>query len=422
MVDNNREKPVWSKIERLLKLVSSSRYSGFYKKLYSRKKINIKKITSLEDFKKIPFLTKPEIASAPADDRLYIPKDSRFSIYASSGTTDNPLVMYHKKFKFHPTILTKLRSLGIKRTLVLRPPWIAGGNLTSFKDYPASQIIGDLQNLSYSAKISRSTRIDSINATATVCVYFADFLAKEYDLGKIKLIWLGGEYVSKEKLKLLKKLYPEAYPMIPFLSVETRLRAYQCDYLSNKSPSLYHPMPDFYFEILNGGKIGEEGEGELVATTLDNEIPFPLIRYRTGDLVRIYSEKCNCGETQIIEVLGRTAFDSLRVQGVTLHRKYLEKAAIKSGLWPAFDYQLHVYEKLIGIKIKVQLELHLVPKIASKGSLSSITKGFSDHFLVTQGLTLTDLIHKDIFLPIKIVPERTFGKNYKQKLIIPHFS
>ena len=422
MNDNKSKRLIWQRIGRLLNFVYNNKHSNFYRKKYALAKIDIKKIKGLADFRLLPYLTREELVNSPPADRLFFPRDKTLSTYATSGTTSTPLVMYHQEYKFHPTVLNKLEKAGIKQTLVLRPAGIAGGNLKSWRSYPASQLIGDLQNLTLTAKLAKLAKVDSINATATVCIYFSEYLKKEYDVGNIRILWLGGEYVSKEKLKLLKKLYPKAYPIIPFVSIETLVRAYQCDYLSSKSPNLYHPMPDFYFEILSDKKISEDGEGELVATTLDKETPCPLIRYRTGDLVKIYSKKCNCGETQIMETLGRTAFDSLRIQGVTLHRKYLEKAAIKSGLWPAFDYQLHVFEKLIGTKIKIQLELHLLPKSPPKGSLPAITKEFSNQFLVTQNLTLTDLIQKDVFLPIKIAKAKNLESGYKQKLIIPHFS
>lgn len=66
-----------------------------------------------------------------------------------------------------------------------------------------------------------------------------------------------------------------------------------------------HIEPEYgVVEILtSSGELRSEGEGELVVTTLLNDV-MPLIRYRIGDLGEVVREPCPCGrETAILKQL-----------------------------------------------------------------------------------------------------------------------
>ena len=85
---------------------------------------------------------------------------------------------------------------------------------------------------------------------------------------------------------------------------------------------------EFYVEILDSatGRAAEEGEGELVLTSL-GRYGSPVIRYRTGDRVRAARGQCACGRTLVkLEggILGRVD-DMLIVRGVNVFPSAFEE-------------------------------------------------------------------------------------------------
>lgn len=82
-------------------------------------------------------------------------------------------------------------------------------------------------------------------------------------------------------------------------SGESVIFAAECEH-KNK-----HISPEYgYVEVLDeNGELRREGEGELIVTSLINNV-MPLIRYRIGDLGKVSYKSCKCGRnTAILEEL-----------------------------------------------------------------------------------------------------------------------
>jgi phenylacetate-CoA ligase len=82
-------------------------------------------------------------------------------------------------------------------------------------------------------------------------------------------------------------------------SAESVVFAAECEH------GTMHVEPEYGIaEVLTDNeKISSEGEGELIVTTLLNDV-MPLIRYRIGDLAKLSHKHCLCGrETSVIEEL-----------------------------------------------------------------------------------------------------------------------
>lgn len=101
---------------------------------------------------------------------------------------------------------------------------------------------------------------------------------------------------------------------------------------------------EFYVEVIDPitGLAAEQGEGELVLTTL-GRLGAPVIRYRTGDRVSAIRGRCACGRTLVKLVggiLGRMD-DMVIVRGVNVFPSAFE--AILRRFPEVVEYQVETY-------------------------------------------------------------------------------
>lgn len=406
-------------------------YSSFYRKKYKKAGVNlIKDVNSLEEFYKLPYLTRKEIASTGPYERLFLPKKEIEAIWFSSGTTDvqNPSIFFHTSL--HP-IQQRLFSefttrLPIKNIMLLFSNLPIQARLLRewfghpLKNKDAISICGDINNLALSARIARIVKIDAIKTTPTILYFFIPYLKKEYDPDKILYIFLGGEFCSEQKANFFKKVFRNAFIQFNFGGNETEIRGYRCKFLYDQAPWYFHPVPVFHFETLN-----PKQESELIITHLFKNVAFPLIRYKTEDSVKIELKSCRCGEKKIMEVFGKLEYDVARIHGTTLYAENIYKALSPfSKYLVSSDFQLHVYEKVIGSNILPQLTLQIRLKSSKlKDSLNInnlIAKGISSKLYLSAKMTLSQLVERQVFLPLEIEFIEEFPLEVKRKRIISH--
>lgn len=418
----------FKKIKKVLEFVWDSPYSSFYRDKYKKYGIkSLKNINSMDDFKKLPYLAREEIVEAGPYKCLFLPKDKIKSVGFSSGTTNQqyPLVIFRTTPKSYRRIIHKKHlELKIKSMMLLYSVLSGQKRLLSDGDLGYRGIIsflGDIYNFELSAKIAARLEIDALQSTPTILYHFIPFLKKEYDLDKIKLIILGGEFCSEQKAALFKKVFKNAYLKFNFGGIETNLKGYRCDYYSNLHPRFFHGFSDqFYYETIN-----QEEKSELIMTSLRMEDGMPLVRYRTGDAVKITDEKCQCGENIKIEVFGKLEFDTAKISGASIYSHQVSKAILPYiNYLSSPDWKLHIFEEVKKDKIMPKLKLQLIPKdLKDKEKIRAvIEKGVSDNLYLSSKSTLSDLVSKGIFMPLEIEFVESFPFTLKQKHIISHLS
>ncbi len=419
-------------LKKILKSVSKIQYSAFYFEKYKKAQIDLSRIKTIADFEKIPFLTRDEIVNTEPKERLYISDKDIVSFNLSSGTTSegDPLLIQMGKTKdiTLEELYKRLKNLSVRKVMLLASisycagrisDWMLDKNLSSLP-----LILGDINNLSISAWIAKKMQIDGLETSPSALFFFITYLKEVYPLEKIKYISMGGEYVTKQRLKFFKQHFKNAYFDFRFGGAENQvLKGWRCQYLSVLEPRFFHPTQEhYYFEVVDpetGLGLTEGEEGELVETSKEITA-FPLIRYKSGDIVRMTTRKCGCGRSKILEVLGRARNDSLKLYGVTLHVEEIEKvlAQIK-GLEE--NFQIHVYEQIQDNRLKPKLVLDLVMKKGERVNQLDLTKQIQDNFFVSPTLTLSDMVKKEIFLPLEINFKDEWTVKYKYLKIIPHF-
>lgn len=421
-----RTKADFKKIKTIFEFVWNNPHSSFYKDKYKKAGIkSIKGVDSFGEFEKLPLLTRNEILKAGPYNFFFLPQNKVGEIGFSSGTTSNnlPLVLFQSQItkKYLKKRYKKVLELKVKSHMMLYSTLSGQQRFSSWKYFWKDGLKlawGDINNLELTAKIANRLKIDAIQTNPTVLYYFLPYLKKEYDLSKIKLIIIGGEFCSEQKAQFLKSNFKDAFFEFTYGGMETRGKGYRCDYLSKLAPRFFHPFSDFYyFETVENN-----GQDELVMTTLDIE-GTPLIRYRTGDAVRLYEEACKCGKNARMEVFGRLEHDSLRIQGSLIHSELVSKAITNFSQYLATpDWKLHVFEEKTGGKILPKLKLQLVPNKNSAKIKKLIQTGVSKSLFMSSKLTLSDLVKKGVFLPLEIEFLEEFPMELKRKQIISHLT
>ncbi len=200
------------KIKKVLEFAWSNPYSSFYKEKYKKAGVkSIKDIKTWDDFDKLPYLTRDEIVEAGPEKFLFFPKNKIVSVGLSSGTTKNklPLVIFiHRFTKAYEKGHTKYKELKIKSMMQLYQPFSAQHRYKHDVDFMGKNTtitMGDINNLEVSAKIAARLKIDTLKTTPTILYRFIPYLKKEYDLKKIILVCLGGEFCSEQKALFFKK-------------------------------------------------------------------------------------------------------------------------------------------------------------------------------------------------------------------------
>lgn len=422
----------FEQIRKLIKLVVQSRNSSFYRKKYNATRIDAHGVKNISDFTKLPFLTRDEIVQSHPFDRLYVSQEKIVSFNLSSGTTSQKSPLFVPMEKWDEIVLQqlykKITKLSVQRVLVLANVAYSSARATNWlldkklNHFPF--ILGDINNLQLSAWIAQKMEIDGIETNPSTLFYFMPYLKELYPLEKIKYISMGGEYITKQRYAFFKQYFKKAFFDFRYGGAENQvLKGWRCEYLGKSEPRFFHPTTEYYyFEVIDpqSGMVLPLGEeGELVETSKQISA-FPLIRYRTGDIVRLTSLKCPCGQSALLEVLGRARNDSLKLYGTTLHVDAIEKALATLGNVTSFQYQLHVYEVIADNRLKPRLVLDLYAKKTSKAYAKRMAKVIQDNLFISPSLTLSDLVKKEIFLPLEVRLLEKWPYTGKYLKIVPH--
>ncbi len=410
----------FKKIKKVLKFVSNSPYSDFYKTKFGKDGFRLSELKNQEDFKKVPFLTKKELLTTEPHERFYFTPDRIETFRISSGTTEQsiPLVMLKSK----PSISQNEKFYSIASTLDLRSwlflyqPLVGFGRIMRESEFDKKGVIriqGDITNLSLTAKTASLLKIDNIQTTPTVLLHFLPYLKQVYDLDRIKYIGLGGEYTSKQKYIFFKKQFKNARFCYRYGSPESNWRGYRCEFLENSdAPNLFHPLTsDFYYEVSD--------DGEQILTHLES-IDFPLIRYRTGDKVAMIDRDCLCGETKVMQVFGRLEYEGLKIGGLQIYASEVSKALLMVDKYlRSDDFRLIVREVEVADRLLLVLELELeLENDLSNEIRLEITKYLHQKLKVSAKYSLEELIQRGVIKAFVVKPVKKLPYEVKRKRIV----
>ncbi|SHJ39872.1 phenylacetate-CoA ligase [Clostridium cavendishii DSM 21758] len=335
----------------------------FYNNAFSKADIGLDAIKTLDDFKKIPFLTKEDLRK----DKYYtcsIPSNEIAQVFSSTGTTGGkPIYMFHSWEDLYIRDLSMSNKLFdiLSEDVVLNAlPYEMSSSGLSFHNACQSKIgatvISTGKGGFYSTpektvEIIRDLKPTIIITTPTYAMYIGQMLreaiSESNESINVRKIYLTGEGCSKAFKNRLENLWDsKCYAF--YGSLEAGQIGVECS-----DGSGYHIYGSHtYVEIVDpktGEVLPEGSNGEVVITTLLRK-GSPLVRYRTGDLGYIKTIDCACGiKDKKLFLIGRT------VQQVVLNGKdyspiFLEQMLLSMNE-VGNDYRFIVNKDNLTIKI-----------------------------------------------------------------------
>lgn len=324
----------------------------YYKKLMDEKGVTPDDIKSVDDIKKLPFLTKADLRDAYPYGLLGTDLKNCVRIQSTSGTTGKRVVAFYTQ-----------EDLDIWEECCARAIVAAGGTNEDvcqvcygyglFTGGPGlnggSHKVGCLTLPMSSGNTERQIQfMMDLGSTILCCTpsyaaYIGESLAEagyKPEDNKLKAGIFGAEPWTEEMRRSIEKsLGIKAYDIYGLTETSGPGVSFEC----SEQTGMHINEDHFYAEIIDpdtGEVLPEGSKGELVFTSLDKEA-FPLLRYRTRDICILTREKCSCGRTHVkmTKPMGRSD-DMLIIRGVNVFPSQIETVLLNEGYTP--NYQIVV--------------------------------------------------------------------------------
>lgn len=364
---NNKQLETYALVKKLLRHVSEG--SEFYKNKFSKAGINIDEISSLEDFKKIPFTEKEELRSAYPLGLQAVPDEKIVRIHSSSGTTGSPVIIpYTQKDvdTWSEMMMRCYQMAGVtnKDRIQITPGyglWTAGiGFQLGAERLGAMAIPMGPGNTEKQLQMMVDLKSTILTSTSSYALLLAEEIRKKgiHDKIHLKIGVIGSErWSEKMRNRIESELGIKSFDIYGLTEIYGPGIALDCEY----HEGMHYWSDHLLFEIIDPvtGENLPDGElGELVITTLTKE-GAPLIRYRTRDLTRIIPEKCKCGSEypRIDRILGR-ADDRIKIKGVNIYPGQIEDLIHKlNGVSSEYQIVLSRFEGRDSMLFRVEVDV-----------------------------------------------------------------
>ena len=405
---NELKKLQLTRLKKLVRYVYEN--NRFYHDRFKESNVKPDDIKTLDDIKKLPFLTKQDLRDYYPFGLVCVEIDDVVEIHASSGTTGKPVVGPYTKNDLEVWAEVMARSLwanGLRKNDILQNAYGYGLFTGAHGFEKGAQRIGATVIPISSGNTKRQIAVmKDFGSTALACtpsysLYMAE-VAEEMGFDpkndfKLKIGCFGAEAWSEEMRRNIEKTWGitahEHYGLTEIIGPGV---VSEC-----KEKKLHINADHFLPEMIDPetGETLEPGEeGELVFTTLTKEA-FPAIRFRTRDLAVYYEETCECGRTLPIQsrIKGRSD-DMMKVKGVIVFPSQIESALLNiNGL--SGNYQIIKTKK--GSITSLSVEVEPTEERYKEKHLDDLAKKAEDELYSILNL----------HMPVKIVPPQSIPRS-----------
>ena len=324
----------------------------YYRDLMDAKGVKPEDIQSVDDIKKLPFLTKADLREAYPYGLLGTDLKNCVRIHSTSGTTGKRVVAFYTQHDvdlWNDCCARAIVAADGSSEDVCQVAYGYGLFTGGFGLHGGSEKVGCLTLPMSSGNTDRQIQfMMDLGATILCCTpsyaaYIGETLAeKGYKPSdnKLKAGIFGAEPWTEEmRHSIEESLGIKAYDIYGLTETSGPGVAFECCAQSGMHINEDH----FYAEIIDpetGEVLPEGSKGELVFTSLDKEA-FPLLRYRTRDICVLTREKCACGRTHVkmSKPMGRSD-DMMIIRGVNVFPSQIETVLLNEGYTP--NYQIIV--------------------------------------------------------------------------------
>ena len=322
----------------------------YYRRLMEEKGVTPEDIRSVDDIKKLPFLSKADLRDAYPYGLLGTDLKDCVRIHSTSGTTGKRVVAFYTQHDidlWEDCTARAIVAAGGTEEDVVQVCYGYGLFTGGSGLHGGSHKVGCLTLPMSSGNTERQIQFMMDLGSTIICctpsyaAYIGETLAEmgyKPEDNKLKAGIFGAEPWTEEMRRdIEKKLGIKAYDIYGLTETSGPGVAFECE----EQAGMHINEDHFYAEIIDPdtGEVLPDGEkGELVFTSLDKEA-FPLLRYRTRDICVLSRKPCSCGRTHVrmAKPMGRSD-DMLIIRGVNVFPSQIETVLLNEGYTP--NYQI----------------------------------------------------------------------------------
>jgi phenylacetate-CoA ligase len=337
-------------------------------------------IVCVEDWRKLPFLTKDELRDAYPYGLACGRRAGYVRIQMSSGTTGNPILNPYTAADVAQWGEVMARcyvaaGVGPRDVIQITPSFglFTGG----FGFHYGAERLGAMVvptgagRTTLQLRLMRDLRATVLAAIATYPLRLIEAAREErFDLTSLSLRVgiFGSEMWSDElRVRIERELHIRTFDIIgmtetggPGLGIDCAARAGIHVWEDHYHPEIVDPV--------SGAAVPDGLEGELVVSTLTRE-GLPLVRYRTHDLTRVVSRaRCDCGRTALrLDRLRGRVDDMVIYKGVNFYPRQIETTILRQA-GVSHEYQIVLDSEGGGerMTIHVETEPRCDPAVAAR--------------------------------------------------------
>lgn len=388
----------------------------FYHNLYKSQDIHPNDIKSLDDFQRLPTVTKEQIR-ANTNNMIARNVDKKQLVENhTGGSTGEPLHFYITDDFWWENAANEFR---VRQWYGLKEgdkwAWLWGDQ----RDMPdwswTRRLKSRLMNQRFLNAFSLTEpkmqafaemlvqwQPKIIMGYSTTLALFAQFVKAKGITGiRPRIIEATAEKLWQPQRELIEEVF-QCEVIDYYSSREMGLMAYQCDHKNQ------HILEDLrYIEIIADDKVVTDESLGAVAVTSFGHLAMPFIRYKNGDMAISRSDRCPCGRSLSLmkEIVGRTNDYLVTTDGQFVHSEFF--AYLLRAKPEVFSYQIHQPHK-------AQLNIKVVcNQPVSKAWIENVRQEIQTRFGQSMQLSL------EIVDDIELTPS---GKHrYIISEVVPHF-
>ena len=339
----------------------------YYRDLMDEKGVKPEDIKSIDDIKKLPFLTKNDLREAYPYGLLGTDLKNCVRIQSTSGTTGKRVVAFYTQHDidlWEECCARAIVAAGGTNEDVVQVCYgyglFTGGPGLNGGSHKVGSLTLPMSSGNTDRQIQFMMDLEStiLCCTPSYAAFIGESLAeKGYkpEDNKLKAGIFGAEPWTEEMRRSIEKsLGIKAYDIYGLTETSGPGVSFEC----SEQKGMHINEDHFYAEIIDpdtGEVLPEGSKGELVFTSLDKEA-FPLLRYRTRDICILTREKCSCGRTHVkmTKPMGRSD-DMMIIRGVNVFPSQIETVLLNEGYTP--NYQILVDRKNNTDTLDINVEL-----------------------------------------------------------------
>ncbi len=342
-----------------------------YRKKMDEAGVKPEDIQSLDDLKRLPFVTKQDMRDNYPFGLFAVPKDKLVRIHASSGTTGKPTVVGYTQgdLETWTECVARIACMGGATEKDVAQICFGYGMFTGalglhygLEKIGAAIVPSSTGNSEKQIMYMQDFETSLLVATPSYALRLAE-VAREMGLDpakdlKVKIALVGSELLTDAMREEMHKYWGDDIKITSNYGMSELMGpgvSGEC-----LETCGMHINEDFFIPEIIDPKTGEvlpAGEqGELVITCIKKE-GIPLIRYRTKDITRLFYEKCKCGRTFCrMENLSGRSDDMLKIRGVNVFPSQIEEVILSvEELGPHYEIVLEREGYLDKLTVKVEL-------------------------------------------------------------------